>query len=447
MIGFTASSEMIVAVCSLLGLFLVVLVVLMRRRVSSSTVDVDDFHIEKQSKNNSTKKIKQKKTKAATNAAPASSSNSTQTKVSIKQSPVKNASKEKQTDEKKKPVPKKGSTSSNASSQRVQQTAETLGDWSIAVSKKKQKTKKTDSSAENLKANVTSNGQFINDAKTADSKEIGGKFPCDEATQSFVTQEHDKSMVDKKKSDETGALLFEPHQVDTLREPIVAESSRQPVELSSPSPLESGEGDLSVIRSVEKSKKTSKKKKSKLTTEMTQPGAVSDTQDDKKSANSSLMASVDPQAKTAKLLPDDVSAVLASPEYASKREVAVVQDDAARLPKDSSKATNACLLEEIFEAHLENNSPVAISTSSRNKMSDKESSELVSSSVSDVSVTVSGSNLAKNVASIPLKDVASSPGVSTLPSQIVFDELGLKDGDLNSNQQALKKKKKVRKDV
>lgn len=61
MIGSTASSEMIVAVCSLLGLFLVVLVVLMRRKVSPSTVDVDDFHIEKQSKNNSTKKIKQKK--------------------------------------------------------------------------------------------------------------------------------------------------------------------------------------------------------------------------------------------------------------------------------------------------------------------------------------------------------------------------------------------------
>lgn len=128
----------------------------------------------------------------------------------------------------------------------------------------------------------------------------------------------------------------------------------------------------------------------------------------------------------AKPLPDGASAGLASSEYVSKCEVAAVQDDAAWLPKDLSKAKNAHLLEEIFKAHSENSNPVAIGTSSENKMSDKETSELVGSSVPDVSVTVSGSNLAKNVASFPSKDVASSPGASTLPSQIVFDELGLK---------------------
>lgn len=443
---------------SLLGILLIALLLLMMRRRRPSTVDVDDSPFERderESKSNASKKKKHKK--AQVKVTNATSENSSPAKVSSQQSPVKNTSREKQADEKTKPAQKKEKGNSR---QQVQQMAEASGDWTVAGSKKKPKAKKTDSSVENLKTKTTSNIQSIRNPKTVDSKEmaISGEVILSDKVievKSSVTEEHNSIVHKNKGNDDITVLLHEPNHA--VLHKMLASSSQKPDGLLSPSPVESDEGNLEAVQSPgmessgkeSKSKKSSKKKKSKLTTEITQ-NPVSNSQDGEKAANDSLISKVDHQPRNGELLPNDVSAASGTSEDVSKGKVPVIsKDEAVRMPKDLSKGKSGNLLKEVFEVPSKNKAPGASKTSPENGTSDmKISSKPVNSSSIPDNFEETGlrSDAAKSVFPAVVNDVAG-PSSGTAPSQIVFDELGLKDEALNSSQPGLKKKKKARRDV
>lgn len=428
-----------ISVCSCLAMLLVAFLLIKRvkssnGKASSSSVDVyDDIQLDRDSRINVvSKKTKQRKAKTTTSASSEGVNNAVISKVSVKQSPVKStsavSSKEKQTTETKpKTTPKKGTAS--VSRQQVQKVAETSGDWTVAGPKKKQKTKKTDTNADASKTRTSADVQ-VKEAKAADSEQVltAGEIVLAENT---VLESNKKT----SNGDDNDVLLHESHRDDVSLKQVV-DSCQQPAGVVS-SPVESDEGNFEALQTAgkeSKPKKASKKKKSKLTTEVTQ-NSVSGSRDAEKAKNIPSVSIVDSHAKSG------------CSENIAKDKVPVFgHDEAVRESEDFRKDRSTGLLKAVPEDPPRNETPSA-ATSSEMKTSGKKLPETADTCIPDTfKAAVPGSDIVQSVVS----DVVSDSGSTTsgqLSSQIVFDELGLKDESLNASQPALKKKKKARKDV
>lgn len=421
------------AVCALLSgvvLTAALLLLLMGSRRRAASPPIDDDVLRRRAKTNASKKTKQ--SKATTKESLENADHSSSTKVSSKQSPVKRTSKEKQADEKTKSAQKKGTVVASVSTCQVQQIPESSGDWTVAGSKKKQKSKKTDASAKNMEAKTTSVMHVVKDSKIADSEETalsGETMHSDKANGSSVTEDQ-VSVVFKKKSCGNESNVLSDQFVN---------GGRQPASSLSSLPVGSDDGFLETIESNEKESKlktASKKKKSKLTTEITL-NVVPNSHAEDKATRNSMISKVNPQINNAKLLLNDASAAPQTSRDMLKDEV--VNYEAVTTPRDLAKDKSDDLLVAVSNVPSKNDTPTASTAGSENKTPNKKISEAVSSSILDTcEEVIFGKDVAKNVVSSSVNDVAS---------KIVFDELGIKDEAQNSSQPALKKKKKARKDV